>query len=456
MLNFFKINNKVLILKILYKFFKIIPISQHTIFKYWIYKFLILQQTLWPFFYTRVVATKHASTLIIEKTSYQTYLQSNWYVLQYFSKNTFNLWYYNYYIRLTNLNFYLLYWKKLFLQTFGDGFFYIRGLLLIFFIDGALTDDEPIWEPIEWSLVQTWILFIFIFAWIAENLITSRYGSYTGRDKRIWFAWYKTFWLLELIYMCSYGVAALFIVTPFYFEVTYHLPFVFCWWHWYTRVFFFKFISIYSVVIIFAYLFQLGIRWLNWKKLFFLATLVSIFIAYLLYTSFIITFFGYFTDPLWYQKSRGVDYVQLSHEPLKWGCGSAKRDHFTYHNTSTVFWFKSDGPFAGAFLMFHLFFFLSVFFLYLYWIVLLRRLYVMKEASYTYSVFVVSALKQFFYFFLAFFLFIFFSFIVNYWRFPIEFWWTVDSDSWWLILWWVCFDYISIIVICYLLKPQKF
>jgi hypothetical protein len=28
-------------------------------------------------------------------------------------------------------------------------------------------------------------------------------------------------------------------------------------------------------------------------------------------------FFGYFTDPLWYQKTRFVDYIQLSHEPLK-------------------------------------------------------------------------------------------------------------------------------------------
>jgi hypothetical protein len=75
-----------------------------------------------------------------------------------------------------------------------DGFLYLRTLVIIFFVDATFTDDEPLWEPIEWSLVMTWILFIFIFAWIAENLITSRYGSYTGRDKRVWLGWFKTFW----------------------------------------------------------------------------------------------------------------------------------------------------------------------------------------------------------------------------------------------------------------------
>lgn len=62
----------------------------------------------------------------------------------------------------------------------------MHGFIFILFIDACLTDDEPLWEPIEWSLVQTWILFIFGFAWVAENLIVSRYGSYAGRDKRVW------------------------------------------------------------------------------------------------------------------------------------------------------------------------------------------------------------------------------------------------------------------------------
>jgi hypothetical protein len=320
--------------------------------------------------------------------------------------------------------------KKSIKQTCGEGFFYIRGLFLIFFTDACVTDDEPLWEPIEWSLVQTWIFFIFIFAWVAENLITSRYGSYTGRDKRVWFAWYKSFWLLEMWYAVSYGSAALFVIVPFYYELTYNISFVFSWWNWYTRVFFFKFISLYSLILLISYFFQLNVRWLNWKKLVILVITINFFIGYLLYSHFIMSFFGYFTDPLWYQKTRFIDYIQLSHEPLKWGWGPSKRDHFTYHKVSTVFWFKNDGPFAGAFLMIHLFFFLSLFFLYLYWIILLRKVISTKELTHTFTSCCVSSLRQFFYFFFLFYGLIMISFLTNYWRFPLEFLWIINAQPW--------------------------
>lgn len=316
------------------------------------------------------------------------------------------------------------------LKFFGEGFFYIRGLFLIFFLDSLVTDDEPLWEPIEWSLVQTWIFFIFLFAWIAENLITSRYGSYTGRDKRVWLAWYKTFWLIEIWYALSFGATAMFVIVPFYYELTYTVSFVFSWWNWYNRIFFFKFISLLTTVLFLAYFLQLSIKWLNWKKHIILIALVCTFILYLLYTQFIISFFSYFTDPLWYQKTRFIDYVQLSHEPLKWGWGSAKRDHFTYHKVSTVFWYKNDGPFAAAFLLINLFFFLSIFLLCLYWIVLLRKTFATKETSFTFTVCCISALKQFFILFFLFYALIFISFIVCYWRFPIEFYWSVNANLW--------------------------
>ena len=140
-----------------------------------------------------------------------------------------------------------------FRRSIGEGAIYVRGLTLLFFFDALLTDDEPIWEPIEWSLVQSWILFIFAFAWIAENLITSRYGSYTGRDKRVWVAWYKTFWLIEWWYIMSLGATALFVITPFYHEISYALPLVVSWWNWYSRVFFFKFIATYSLILYISY-----------------------------------------------------------------------------------------------------------------------------------------------------------------------------------------------------------
>jgi hypothetical protein len=137
------------------------------------------------------------------------------------------------------------YWAKIFLQvkiivykSFSFSWYYLNGFIFILFIDACLTDDEPLWEPIEWSLVQTWILFIFSFAWIAENLIVSRYGSYAGRDKRVWMAWYKTFWLIEGYYVLNYGVAVVLVMVPFYFEVNYNLSFVYSWWNWFSKVFF--------------------------------------------------------------------------------------------------------------------------------------------------------------------------------------------------------------------------
>ena len=130
------------------------------------------------------------------------------------------------------------YWNDLSNKTFSFGFYYLRGLFVILFVDACLTDDEPLWEPIEWSLVQTWILFIFTFAWIAENLIVSRYGSYTGRDKRVWMGWYKTFWMIEGFYVLNYGAASVFVIIPFYYETNYNLSFVYSWWNWYSRTFF--------------------------------------------------------------------------------------------------------------------------------------------------------------------------------------------------------------------------
>ena len=340
-------------------------------------------------------------------------------------------------------------WDKLlfiFKTSFGEGLGLIRGLFIIFFFDALLIDDEPLWEPIEWSMVQSWILFIFLFGWIAENLIVSRYGSYTGRDKRIWFAWYKTFWGVELMYLISLGGAILCVMAPFYSEINYLLSYTFSWWNWYTRVFFFKFISIYVIVLFIAYILQLNVRFFNWKKSFFLILIINFFLSYLLYIHFFMSFFGYFTNTNWYNSTRMVDYVQLSHEPHKWSWGNKKRDHFSYHKSSTVFWFKNDGPMGEAFMFIHFFIFLATFFMSLYWVVLIRRVYVTQEISYTYTTYAISALKQFFYFFLLLYLFVFMSFLISYWRFPVEFMWILNSYSWFSTLFSVLLSYWELIL----------
>ena len=324
-------------------------------------------------------------------------------------------------------------------KTFSFSFYYIQAILFLLFIDSCLIDDEPLWEPIEWSLVQTWILFIFIFGWISENLIVSRYGNYTGRDKRVWMGWYKTFFLIDIYYILNFGATALFVIVPFYFEINFILPFVYSWWNWYSKLFFFKFLFILNIVLFLSYVLQISIRWLNWKKILILVVLINISLSYLLYTHFMINFFGYFTDPLWYQKTRPIDYIQLSHGPSKWGWGTSKKDHFTYHTVRTVFWFKNDGPFVSAFLLFHLYIFLNLFLIYIYWIVLFRRIYSMKEVPLTYVTYCVSTLKQFFYAFLVIYLFVIFSYISQYWRLPIEFFWNLNNTSWF-------FNFINIIL----------
>jgi hypothetical protein len=68
--------------------------------------------------------------------------------------------------------------------------------------------------------------------------------------------------------------------------------------------------------------------------------------------------------------------------------------------------------------------------LYLYWLVLLRRVYATNEISITYLTYCVSALRQFLYYFLLLFLLITFSVIINYWRFPLEFLWVLNTNSW--------------------------
>ena len=123
--------------------------------------------------------------------------------------------------------------KNLFFNS-NLNWLYAFGFIL--FIDACLTDDEPLWDPVEWSLVQVWILFIFSFSWIIENLLSSRYGSYVGRDKRVWLGWFKTHWFIEAFYALNYGAASVFVITPFYNETRSSLFFVYSWWNWFSRV----------------------------------------------------------------------------------------------------------------------------------------------------------------------------------------------------------------------------
>lgn len=60
------------------------------------------------------------------------------------AKNTLNFFFFNF-IK-TNFIFknFTIYFLDVYKRTFGDGFLYVRGLFLIFFIDACVTDDEPL------------------------------------------------------------------------------------------------------------------------------------------------------------------------------------------------------------------------------------------------------------------------------------------------------------------------
>ncbi len=296
----------------------------------------------------------------------------------------------------------------------------LAGILLL---DSILIDDEPILEPLEWSLWQSWLLFIFGFAWVAENLITSRFGSYTGRDKRVWCSWYKTFWLVDGYFIICIGVAALFVIVPFYYELTYHLSFVYQWWHCYSRIFFVLQFWFATCTLWLILLVQLSMLWITWRRLFIALSVIGLFLAYFLFFQIYVALFAYFTDTTWYQQSRAVNYIQLSHEPARWGWGGARRDHFTYHRTATVFWYKTDNAFAGALLFLSLMQAWTLFFVFLYWIILLRAVWATKEVSYTYLTYAIAAVRQYFYLLGLFIILIVFSYLVGFWRLPPEMGW---------------------------------
>ena len=89
----------------------------------------------------------------------------------------------------------------------------------------------------------------------------------------------------------SLGAAALLVITPFYHEITYTMPLVLSWWNWYSRVFFLKFIATYTLVMYLAHYLQSGLGSFHWRKSLAIIVIINIFLSYLLYTHFLMSFF---------------------------------------------------------------------------------------------------------------------------------------------------------------------
>jgi len=206
----------------------------------------------------------------------------------------------------------------------------------------------------------------------------------------------KTYWLCQFLYMVSFFFASVYVITPYFFELTYNISYIHSWWTWWSSSFFFDFSLLYTTLWLYVLMFQIISRFKHWKKLFYISLLPNILLGYLIYIQFIVIFFAYFTNPLWHQKTSLTNYIQLSHEPLRWGWGPKNKDHFTYHSSRTSFWFRNDGPFAESFLIQNLLIFLSTFFYLFLTITLSRRIYTTKEVSSTLLSCIVSGLRQFF------------------------------------------------------------
>ena len=302
-------------------------------------------------------------------------------------------------------------------------FYYIKYLILIICIDGLIFDDEPVWEPLEWSLVQTWLLYIFLFTWFSEVTFSSKYGLYTNRDKKVWIGLFKVYWFFQYWFIANLFIITLFVTLPFYFEITYLISYIVLWWTWFNSIFFFKItlISCMSLFILTILKFQL--RFLNLNTLYLYLFILLLLVSYLLYFNYIFINFLYFTDDSQYLKSGWLNSNQLVHGPLKWSYGSSSRDHFSFHKSTTVFWFKNDPLISSSMLFINLFYFFFIFFLFLQTLLTIKLIISYNNVSYNNITVLYTSFKLFFYFLFYFFTLIIISYIYQFLRFPFEFYW---------------------------------
>nr|ACX30970.1 hypothetical protein [Moneuplotes minuta] len=314
------------------------------------------------------------------------------------------------------LRFFSSFWKF----YMSPGMVFCLSILLILLFDGLLLDDEPLWEPLEWSVVQTWILYSYIFTWASEVIFSSRYGSFTNRDKVVWIGLFRTYYGLLYWFFINLIIVTVFVTLPFYFEITYAISYSVVWWNWLSSVFFFKFISFFSVILLLMSLIRLRARWTSQWEIRYLLLLVLFFLSFLFYFQTFITWFSFFTDTDTFRKSGWSELSRVTNGPLKWGWGSSSRDHFSYHKTTTAFWAKNDQLVLSSLLFINIFLFLFLFFLILQVIAYYWVLSYSGEISHNGLTYLYSTVLHFFYLILGFSFLVLLSLIYQFMRFPVE------------------------------------
>lgn len=304
-----------------------------------------------------------------------------------------------------------------------DSFILIRNLFILLIIDGLILDDEPLWEPLEWSVVQTWILYIYIFSWSAEVIFSSRYGSYTNRDKIVWIGLFKVYSLMKLWFLFNMIFITIFITLPFYFEIIYSVSYINLWWNWYNSIFFFKFTSIFALITLLANLVRFKVRHSNHINTYFLLIISLFLIVYLFYINFIILLFGYFTQADLFRDSGWSESSKIIHGPLKWGWGFENRDHFAYHKTPSTFWYKNDPLIASSMLFLNILIFKFLFFLIIQVLTIIRVVWASNEFSTNIITYYYSNVKEFLNFILFLNMLIVMCIVYQYIKFPFELLW---------------------------------
>jgi hypothetical protein len=321
---------------------------------------------------------------------------------------------------------------------------YLRTFIIALALDTLILDDEPLWEPLEWSVMQTWILFLYVFSWTAEVLFSSRYGSYTNRDKIVWIGLFKVYYMILAWFILNVFIVTIFVTLPFYFEVTYAISYSVLWWNWLTSAFFYKLTVLFSTILILALLIRFQIRWSSHYLTVPFLTIIVFIIAYTLYFLSMTVLFGFFTDSLDFRDSGWSDYSKIIHGPKKWGWGLEGRDHFSYHKTPENLWFKNDPLIASSLLFLNIFFLFYFFFLFLQVLSILRTVVASGELSFNQTTFFYGTLKYFYYLLLLISFLVVMSLFYQFLRFPFELGWFGKaiylSRSEWLVI----YDFITL------------
>lgn len=297
---------------------------------------------------------------------------------------------------------------------------YFISIFFSFFVELWLIDDEPLWESVEWSVFMSWLMFIGAWTWFLGVFFSSRYGSYSPQDRVLWVGLYKVNTFFETSFFFNMLFITVFVTLPFYYEVTYSLSNVFLWWSVYNTRLFLKAGIFFSLFYKTSFFLRLQLRWFSVFSLSFLLIILLALVAYLLFFLFINLLFTPLSDMYSYMRRGWLGLEQLTQGPCKWGSGPSSRDHFSYHKSTTVFWFKNDPLLAGSLFFFCLLFYLFTLFLYIQIFFLLCALHTSRTVSFNNLALLVYSCRRFQTFILFFCWVFILSFIFHSLRIPLN------------------------------------